>query len=176
MQIRVKSLQGAEYVVQVKNDQLVSQLKTDISEKSEGRLPVGRQKLVYKGRALQDSSLLSDYNLERDCTIHLFLQKDNTNQSPTSGTAGQSSVSNQLDSSNFGGNDKNELSREKLNRPPSRFETLLRERLGKESLFTQDEIDRILRAINKEISAGISSSSLDDLERLAKQKLNISNE
>lgn len=61
---------------------------------------------------------------------------------------------------------------EELMRTPSRFETILRERLVKH--FPVEAVERIMADLLSEINADINLSSLDDLERLAKQKLNIS--
>lgn len=57
---------------------------------------------------------------------------------------------------------------------PNRFEVILRERLAKH--FDAEAVEKIMANIQLEIDADINSSSLDDLERMAKQKLNISNE
>ena len=59
-------------------------------------------------------------------------------------------------------------------RKESRFAVILRERLSVH--FPSRAIDRIIDNLYQEIDADINSSSLDDLERLAKQKLNITNE
>lgn len=56
-------------------------------------------------------------------------------------------------------------------RMQSKFEILLKDRLSKH--FPEEAIEKILKNLASEIKADISSSSLDDLERLAKQKLNI---
>lgn len=165
MQIRVKSLQGGEYVVQVAKDQLVSQLKAVIKEKSDGQLPIDRQKLVYKGRTMQDSSSIGEYNLEEDCKIHLILQKE------TNSTANHTTSSHSVGATN------NEYDKRCPKRTSaSRFETLLKERLTQHNHFTPDEIERIMAVLHHEIDSAVNSSSLDDLERLAEQKLKISNE
>lgn len=70
-------------------------------------------------------------------------------------------------------NDKQEKSNN-ISQTPSRFEVILRERLAKH--FDTDAVEKIMANIQHEIDADINSSSLDDLERMAKQKLNISNE
>lgn len=61
-----------------------------------------------------------------------------------------------------------------INQIPSRFEIILRERLAEH--FETEAVEKIMANLQHEINADINSSSLDDLERLAKQKLNISNE
>lgn len=162
MQIRVKSIPGDEYLLSVENDLFVSQLKERVCDKSAGRAPACRQKLVYKGRTMQDTSLLGDYNLEEDCKIHLILQKD---PNPIPSNPAQASDA--------------QYSAKLANQSayvPSRFEVLLRKKLSGQKGFTADRIDRIMMHLHQEIETDVNSSSLDDLERLAKQKLNICNE
>jgi hypothetical protein len=235
MQVRVKSLQGDEYIIQVQNDQTVLQLKTSIQEKANG-LPTDRQRLVYKGRTMQDSFLISDYNLEEDCKVHLIVQKErgapststnqtvgstiNPNEASTSaandapnssqssssqcpmdtstnltsksneevirmlgqwGSMGQKTAddgartNNQNSGSSSSNNNNNDNNSSKNNdRKPSRFELILRERLA--AHFPSGSIDQIMENLYQEIDDDINSSSLDDLERLAKQKLKITNE
>lgn len=192
MQIRVKSLQGDEYIVAVHDNQLVAQLKASISEKANG-LPVERLKLVYKGRTMQDTSPISEYHLEEDCKVHLILQKDHkveqatcppplSASSPTCAmdtTMPFASASNSLhgtqqqtDGSLSSDNQSQDQQLQQANQ--SRFVILLRERLSKH--FPPSSVDKIIANLQNEINADINSSSLDDLERLAKQKLNMSNE
>lgn len=191
MQIKVRSLQGDEYTVSVQNDQLVSQLKASISEKANG-LPIDRLKLVYKGRTMQDTNLVSEYNLHDDCKVHLILQKENSVKIMGSSTRSSLSSSSNcpMDVSNRSHNDDKTLAplpkessssvamqqqtTNNPNKPQSRFEIILRERLAQH--FSSQAVEQIMANLQNEINADINSSSLDDLERLAKQKLNISNE
>lgn len=166
MQIKVKSILGKEYVVQIENDYKVSQIKQLIFEQSNGQVPIERQKLVYKGRALQDSSPISEYNLENNCKVNLIVQKDNTSVNTTN----LSTASHSTSTTNTCGNTTN--TRYNM----SRFEKLLKERLSRHCCFSPEEIDRIMSKLHQEIDLDVNSSSLDDLERLAKQKLNITNE
>lgn len=80
MRILVKSLQGDEYFVDVQPDHSILDLKRRVSETKNGP-PVERQKFVFKGRTLQDSSRLSCYNLENDSKVHLILQKEQSSSS-----------------------------------------------------------------------------------------------
>lgn len=146
---------------------------------------------------MQDTSLVSDYGLEEGCKIHLILQKDkittpntlsasseitNINNNPETNSSGCSNTwsFDRLKHENTepiaGSKDQdNQQQQSNLNtRPRSRFEVILREKLGNH--FASNVVDSILAVLEDEINADINSSSLDDLERLAKQKLNISNE
>lgn len=169
----------------MQNNQFVSNLKSLISEKANG-LPIERLKLVYKGRTMQDASLVGEYNLEEGCKVHLIIQKEfsasetiapsATNlESKTTSTISDPSTS--TNSTSYCQSKTANQSDNKCNiqtKPSSKFEIVLRERLGKH--FSPDEVNKIMANLEQEIDADINSSSLDDLERLAKQKLNISNE
>lgn len=160
MKIKVKSLQGAEYVVEVQNDETVLGLKSRVSELANG-LPVERLKLVYKGRTMQDSSLIFQYNLEEGSKIHLIVQKESQCPAQPMDISSSQETNTKIDINPNGG-------------VMSHFEAILKQKLL--TLFPRDQVDRIVENVRKEINEDISSSSLDDLERLAKQKLNISNE
>lgn len=165
----------------MQNDQLVVNLKASISEKADG-LAIGRLKLVYKGRTMQDKSLIGDYNLEEGCKVHLILQKEGYSNPPSSSVNSNTSLNfcsnttNRLknEQNNFVAGPSTSSSQTNQSRPQSRFESILRERLAEH--FAPNAVERIMANLQHEIDVDINSSSLDDLERLAKQKLNISNE
>lgn len=134
---------------------------------------------------MQDKSLIGDYNLEEGCKVHLILQKEGFSNIPSSSSATTStsnlpnSCSNtmnrlQSDQKNFAAGPSTSFSQTNQNRPQSRFELILRERLAEH--FAPNAVEKIMANLQHEIDVDINSSSLDDLERLAKQKLNISNE
>lgn len=192
MRIKVKSLPGDEYCVDVQTNQRVSELKVMINQKSDGQLPIDKQKLVFKGRTLQDDDLISDHNLENDCRIYLIRQKPDTLYPQTQSMHVESEdigpCGSRLPSSSSGTQlagrvgvecDNNSVqmqSRRSLQGLPAhdRFSELLSKRLMKH--FQPSVHHRIMSRLQDEILADINSSSLDDLERLAKQKLNISEE
>lgn len=140
-------------------------------------MPIERLKLVYKGRTMQDTCLVSEYNLEDNCKVHLILQKDVSNNPPLPASSSLNSTTNQNTSSRAQSQTTSGAGQPgtaKAVQPKSKFEVILRERLAKH--FTSGIVDKIMANLENEINADINSSSLDDLERLAKQKLNISNE
>lgn len=175
MQIKVKSLQGDEFTIEIDASQQVLQLKASISEKADG-VPIERQKLVYKGRTMQDSCLLTEYNLEEGCKVHLILQRGTPtcSQSEINRSTQQTDPLNTINSASNPDPTGHLRSQSNTLQSKSKFELILKERLAQH--FCPMTLEKIMRNLHEEIERDVQSSSLDDLERLAKQKLNISGE
>ncbi|KAI3464740.1 hypothetical protein Pfo_021403 [Paulownia fortunei] len=83
LQLNIKTLDSRIYSFHVDKNIFVSAFKEKIAIQS--GLPVGQQRLIFRGKVLKDDHLLSEYNVENGDTLHLVERQPQP--SPGSSTA-----------------------------------------------------------------------------------------
>ena len=69
MEIYVKTLTGENITIDIEANDSIANIKLKIQEKMD--VPPEQQRLIFAGQQLEDEKTISDYNIQRESTIHL---------------------------------------------------------------------------------------------------------
>merc|ERR1712147_136159 len=133
---------------QIKNIKL--HIVTDIKSANN---TITQQKLVFKGKTLNDDKLLSEYGISNGSKVNLVVVKKNTNTA----TSSQSTSS---------GSSKRSVPTYSVEEFWVTLEKVLLKR------FTKDEADAVLQQYRRVYKKILTTMSLDDIERIATRNLN----
>jgi len=147
MKVSVKILQGAECNVDIVGADSVDHLKELV--KVQLNICPSDQRLLHKGKTLQDGTLIKEYNLREGDKLHLVVKKESSPQEPKDI---KRPVSGCI-----------ETQTEPLTRNVLEGEMV---KLLKPHFTSDSEVRKVVAAFIKNIDKKLLTLSLDDIERI----------
>lgn len=92
MEINIKTLDSQIYRFNADKDMRVSAFKEKIA--TQIGVPMEQQRLIFRGKVLKDTHLLSEYHLENGDTLHLVARQPSQAQSSSSSSTGDATANN----------------------------------------------------------------------------------
>jgi len=144
MKISVKILQGAECCVEIVGADSVEHLKELV--KVQLNISPSDQRLLHKGKTLQEGTLIQEYNLREGDKLHLVVKKDST--PPATVVPSSGCIETQTEPS------ARSLVEQEM------------QRLLKPHYNSDSEVRKVVSAFVKIVDKKLVTLSLDDIERI----------
>jgi len=160
MLLEIKILGGKDITVEIPVDADVTSLKQKIERLFD--IDFESQKLLIKGRPLTDDKKLSDYKISNGNKLNLIVKK--SSQKTTAGSSQQNEAANTTTLSKEKEESKNKYG---VNDFWKTLERLLANK------YSHEEREKIMIQYKKDYDSLLNTMSLDDIERVAKQQLNV---
>ena len=153
MKINVKILQGAECNVDITADESVDRLKELVQ--TQLNISPAHQRLLHKGKTLQDGTLVQEYSLKEGDKLHLVVKKDATPPAATETTATAATNTGCIETQT------ELLPRVLLEREMTR---ILRSHYSSDA-----EVRKVVGVFVKNVERKLNNLSLDDIERICER-------